>query len=109
MKTTPGFECDVCAVPKRDTNHWWKGYLVKRDGTDHPAGLLLVAWDVVVDSDEPMHLCGEACATKKLSEVMAKPPVDVPDEGPVVLTEQGIREYIDQEEAKRRGEGITLP
>lgn len=89
MKTAPGFQCDVCGswlavalreTPKPDTNHWWKGYLVKRDGTDHPAGLLLVAWDVVVESDEAMHLCGEACATKKLSEVMAKPLVEGPDE-----------------------------
>jgi hypothetical protein len=87
MKTTPGFECDVCGTPKRDTNHWWKGYLVPRQGSLHPAGLLIVAWDVVVESDAAMHLCGELCATKKLSEVMAKPlliPADQPAFQPAV-------------------------
>lgn len=73
MRTEAGFKCNVCGEPKRETNHWWKGYLINWDTMERPAGIMIVQWHVAVERETDIHLCGEACATKKLSEVMTKP------------------------------------
>lgn len=64
------FTCDVCGVEKKESNHWWKmvEYL-----TGHQAGhLALYRWgNETITIDPVIHICGQDCATRKLSEFMA--------------------------------------
>ncbi len=59
------FTCDVCGAVKGRTNHWWKM------DDDYPT-LQIVPWNIEPEGERFLHICGEACATKKLSEFMGR-------------------------------------
>jgi hypothetical protein len=75
-------KCDGpgCEHTKRETNHWWKMYLLdRRDDTF--GGIVIVPWDVDgfdslgrpalrLPEQADYHLCGEQCMTRKLSELL---------------------------------------
>jgi hypothetical protein len=72
------FVCNVCAKQRAsDSNHWRRVYLVERDGSNKPAGIFFVDWDVdmmIRPSWQPAplpekdaHVCGDACAVKAFS------------------------------------------
>ena len=52
------YECDMCQVVKKETNHWFLGYA--------GAGVLLIeAWDDhVAGQGDYKHLCGDRCVHK---------------------------------------------
>ncbi len=59
------FTCDVCGAVKGTTNHWWRVYV---DGV----ALSVIGWDARAEWDKEFHICGEACALKKVSEFMGR-------------------------------------
>ncbi len=67
------YTCDVCGAEKREANHWWL-CVVNEDGFQ------LAPWGSTwYDSKQrpkvtPQHICGQDCATRKLSEFMSPPP-----------------------------------
>ncbi len=59
------FTCDVCGTVKGPANHWWLF------GIEGGRFAVFGPWDSRI-SDSELHICGEACATKKLSEFMGR-------------------------------------
>ena len=61
--------CDVCGSIKKDANHWYYAELRPRDDESFQ----IWHWDWPAEDRERkgiIHLCGQACATKKMSEWM---------------------------------------
>lgn len=61
------FKCDVCGKVKGEANHWWKLAFMD-EGRPH---LVLLP---MADKYEPtgsIHLCGESCVQRKVSEFMS--------------------------------------
>lgn len=62
--------CDVCKTIKQPSNHWF--YSITNRGN----AFALWPWDDFADNPSPedrhavIHLCGQACAVKKLAEWM---------------------------------------
>lgn len=65
---TRTFTCDGCGAVKKESNHWWK-LAVESEV------LLLARWDEtgwLNREDTPVaHVCGRACALKKVEEFMS--------------------------------------
>lgn len=69
-------KCDACKTPKGATNHWW--VIEVEEQNQHPATFprpryrvvltALANWQELAPKD--LHLCGEACVQKKISELM---------------------------------------
>ena len=79
------YQCDMCGRKKGESNHWLKVYQALRTGdesftltkhsTPMPSGLLepstlSAAWSNTVN--KTFDLCSAECATKCLSEFLAK-------------------------------------
>jgi len=75
------FRCDICKVEKKETNHWWKGYLIAGDEAHKfNAGIMVLPWDLpsqLSTDDNPMppdvmatekHLCGEQHVAEWVSQ-----------------------------------------
>lgn len=63
MSSMSTYLCDVCGKQKESSNHWWIAYV---DG-----GFGLWSWDKgFPDKSSAIHLCGEGCAVKMMSEWM---------------------------------------
>ncbi len=60
------FVCDVCGAVKGTTNHWWK-VEIESNNT-----LIMSQWTMMGDRPKVSHICGEACALKKVSEFMGR-------------------------------------
>lgn len=60
------YRCDVCGIMKKETNHWF--LFLEKD----KEMLQIMSWDEyrLRVSLELGHLCGRACAQKKLEEWM---------------------------------------
>jgi hypothetical protein len=57
------FTCDVCGAEKKEANHWWMAQISSRQ-------FLLWPWDTGARDKGILHLCGEACVLKRLSEFL---------------------------------------
>jgi len=74
--------CDVCNRMRGDANHWILGKIVYDSDTNMPVGYLLREWsDKAAQYSGIEHLCGDACAHKRLGENL-KRGVQVGPEGP---------------------------
>jgi len=65
------YACNICSTQKKETNRWFKVFLIKGEG-DKPAGVLLLEWDALPNTDPVLsatksdfevehadaHLCG---------------------------------------------------
>jgi hypothetical protein len=61
------YVCDGCGTPKGSTNHWFS-LIIK-------AGLIQIYYSQeLLDIDGAIHLCGERCLQRKISETVAQPP-----------------------------------
>jgi len=61
MATTTQYTCDVCGKPKGATNHWYALVIYKQ--------LINVwLWSAGYAQSGALHICGEACLLKKISE-----------------------------------------
>lgn len=68
--------CNMCNTLKRETNHWWKGYIVETvdaNGEHKPIGVLIlpidaerIVWPIFRQQlpSASVHLCGEEHAQK---------------------------------------------
>ena len=66
MKVKMPYRCDYCGQEKGETNHWWLRTVL---GTQ----FVLAPWsDQLADSPSIEHICSESCASKALSQWMAK-------------------------------------
>lgn len=67
MAYIESYTCDQCGTQKKDTNHWWVMSIGL--GNAH-----LMLWDQTnedfLNGNTALHLCGEACVQKKVSEFM---------------------------------------
>jgi hypothetical protein len=100
--------CDVCGVIKQPSNDWWyaeirpnerfaeyESKINKRDKAPESQNFFLIRpWDDFAEQDKAKpytHLCGQACAIRKLNEYMTgKPTTQQPQwtpDGPI-LTEE---------------------
>jgi len=68
------FACDICKIHKKESNHWFEGYLL--GGKANSTGVQIHKWgsspltaEVTAPSPEQAdaHLCGQECAAKFLS------------------------------------------
>jgi hypothetical protein len=67
VKIPTPYKCDYCLTKKGETNHWWL-----RD-VAHSSTFLLRVWDDgLADADGVEHICSESCASKALSQYMAR-------------------------------------
>mgnify|MGYP003394643793 CR=1 FL=1 len=68
--------CDVCGIVKQPSNNWYYGKIRPDVPTEDEAIFCLWPWDYPAeDRNEPfVHLCGQACAIRKLSEFMSPTP-----------------------------------
>lgn len=64
MATTTQYTCDVCGKPKGATNHWYALVITKREMT-------ISQWGFCQQAGE-LHICGEACLLKKISERLGR-------------------------------------
>ena len=67
MAEVKQYVCDVCGAVKGETNHW---YQIRRLEALH-----LYRWDFGGEcreelSGERLHLCGQACVIRKITEFM---------------------------------------
>ncbi len=81
MKRTLVYNCGVCGVERKESNHWT---LARVAGTVHlavkPNGMLtgvatvmLFTWsDAVAEADGTEHLCGTECTSKFVAKTMAQ-------------------------------------
>lgn len=61
------YTCDVCQKQKQETNHW---FLLLADSK----WVSFCHWDSEqANIGHIIHLCGQECATKKLSEFLSAP------------------------------------
>jgi hypothetical protein len=65
------YACDVCQTQKKDTNHWWLMWIREVDEPrfEVPA-MELTPWNTSALDKAAIHLCGEACVAKKVSEFL---------------------------------------
>jgi hypothetical protein len=90
------YTCDVCGTEKKETNHWWL-FVVNDDGFQ------LAPWGTpwYQTRQRPQatiqHLCGQACAIRKLSEFMSPPP---PPNRQEPSTEARIQQQENEEPAQ---------
>lgn len=70
MSQTTTYECDVCHSQK-ETNHWWKGWLVFRANSDIVQGVQIASeyYSEWLNKHE-VDLCGFECATAWLKQKM---------------------------------------
>ncbi len=62
--------CDVCGAIKQPSNHWYYANI-------HRPVFYLRSWDKAAEDPtvpDMIHLCGQACAARKLNEFMSPPP-----------------------------------
>lgn len=60
--------CDVCGIVKGQANHWYYSF-----DTTIATGFMVYRWDTEAENrnrPELVHLCGQVCVGKKLSEWM---------------------------------------
>lgn len=69
MATIQTYACDICSTQKKNTNRWWKVFLLKGD-EGQPAGVVMLEWDInevttskarfggFTTEDADAHLCG---------------------------------------------------
>jgi hypothetical protein len=81
VRSPEAYRCDgqLCEQTKGDTNHWWKLYVYE----NRTAGFLVIPWatppfsglrqDLKAERCIELHLCGEACLQKKISEALSAP------------------------------------
>lgn len=86
MKIDHPYACNVCQVQKKETNHWWKAFLLRGVEDElKTTGIVVVPWEVnevrgpaptfepikslLVDNADA-HLCGRECATKYISKTL---------------------------------------
>lgn len=63
MAITQQITCDVCGKVKGQVNHWWIADIVMN--------FQLFTWsDDGAKQNNHIHLCGQECAVKKMSEWM---------------------------------------
>jgi len=69
-------------VEKKETNHWWKGYLLAGgEACVINAGLLIIPWEIPIDDLAPSdvvsteaHLCGEQHVAEWVSRNLTSKP-----------------------------------
>lgn len=60
------YKCDVCGKQKGDVNHWWLVWMTPFAFTVRPWG------DDQVERTS-IHLCGNECVQRKVSEFLSEP------------------------------------
>ena len=66
MKVSCPYKCDYCLNQKGETNHWW----LRSQDTDE---FVLLPWDESLASrGQHEHICSASCASKALSQWMAR-------------------------------------
>jgi hypothetical protein len=64
------FTCSICAIEKRDTNHWWIVFTSRpaRLIEDVPRTMEIREWNEFdAKAADAIHLCSEGCLAKQLS------------------------------------------
>jgi hypothetical protein len=63
------YACDLCGAEQATTNHWFAAVLI-----DAPRRIFIGPLgsedSILGENKRVFHLCGEACATKKVSEFL---------------------------------------
>jgi hypothetical protein len=73
--------CDVCRVQKKESNHWYKAYLLDRDANNRLSGIMVLEWDInsitqplhrveLLPENADAHLCGADCASRWISKIL---------------------------------------
>ena len=64
--------CDVCKTVKQPSNNWYYALMQANAPAEDNAFFQIWPWDYPAeDRSKPyIHLCGKACATRKLNEFM---------------------------------------
>ena len=72
MATQTQYTCDVCGKPKGATNHWY-ALCIERDA--------MTLWQFSVGrlQQGALHICGEACLLKKISERLGRESFALPE------------------------------
>lgn len=84
MAESTQYTCDICGAIKGATNHWWVGWTQKLD--DKTTYIAIGPWDVQFKThrlggqqyhqEAPIspiiHICGQACALRRLEKFMAE-------------------------------------
>lgn len=72
MATQTQYTCDVCGKPKGATNHWY-ALTIER--------FVMKVWPFGVGHDiaGALHICGEACLLKKISERLGRESFALPE------------------------------
>lgn len=65
--------CDVCGAVKQPSNHWYYAEIRPDTPAEVNAGFSIWPWDYPAEdrSMEYVHLCGQACAIRKLAEFLS--------------------------------------
>lgn len=65
--------CDVCGVIKQPSNHWYYAEIRPDTPEEDNAVFTIWPWDYPAeDRSKPyIHLCGQACAARKLNEFLS--------------------------------------
>lgn len=68
------FVCDLCGVQQEITNHWFSVGITWANPCNGGATLTLAELNspYKTHADELVHLCGEKCVTRKVSQFVSK-------------------------------------
>lgn len=72
MATQTQYTCDVCGKPKGATNHWYAICI-------RPAGMTIWQFHAGYAQPGALHICGEACLLKKISERLGRESFSLPE------------------------------
>ena len=78
MSKVETYQCDQCKTQKKETNAWWKVFLLDADKDDVNVGVVILKWEInsitrpfshpeVLPDKADAHLCGANCVTEWLS------------------------------------------
>lgn len=69
MSRSEVFKCDVCGKQKGEANHW---FLANTPVSPQPV-IRICGWNIdAAYMPEFVHLCGEECVQKKVSEFLSR-------------------------------------
>jgi hypothetical protein len=63
MAEVTTYRCDVCGKLKQEANHWYLAHA-------NAARFVIHRWDLELNYDPKLHLCGMECAQKAMAKAM---------------------------------------
>ena len=67
MAQVAAYNCDVCGIQKKESNHWWYVRTIPDSELEVNSYWQIMPWDYPAENPEVVHLCGVSCAIRHLS------------------------------------------